>query len=717
MFKKGFLIIFVLACVSWLIYIPIDILSKKNEYNPEQLFSFQDESVLAILNPKEIAIQDIEEYQNSANIKTVSQFNSDNIKELFISKVREHMLIIGTNKWDEKQLNTLLPNAKIKYDKQSLMINDYHGRFKENKLYLYTDKVVESAVETQPKFLYDIKASAAIIRLTKDLETNYTDIYVKNGQQLNYITHSNKSTVGNKVSDYQIFASVTTSNFDTYHFLERDYYSAEDDIFASSPIFSWIQNGMVILTSGNKTAIITDYIEGQDPILILNDYSQTIDTNKFKIPLTRDFPRKGESYTVKRIEDLVVISESTSFCDQIIADYRLGNTIASSSNRKENLYSELPKYVSERYFDSKISFSKSIYKTKTLETRSKGTLKNTTVNASNKAIMLSCGFDVYDFEVLEGIGNVIALGVNGEVARFSNSKLSWMKKLNEKPQSKINIIDLHENGEKHILFNTKDNINCLSLSGEQTTGFPVKLEEESIGSVKFYRWKGNGFFLIATKGREVAQFDVKGRELMVFKTQIDVTEPIQVWASQGQLFGSFSGKAKFQMFAIESKRKYREFDLPNNALSAKFSNELFHFGISNSKLVRYDQKGRVHTMSTYNNGEILSIIEQKGSPIILIKQGDEIKLSNNEGIDFGSIKLPFNDFGHIDVKTSSNGRTIIAVINDLENNVYLYSSNGKLLNSNPLEGQTKVALSFNSEKVIVSSIIDQFIVQYQTLKL
>lgn len=229
--------------------------------------------------------------------------------------------------------------------------------------------------------------------------------------------------------------------------------------------------------------------------------------------------------------------------------------------------------------------------------------------------------------------------------------------------------------------------------------------------MKFYRWKGKSYFIIATNDGKVNLFDGEGRELNVFKSQQAVTKRIDVWASQNKLFAGFSNDQFFEMFSLEKFRSHREFNLPTQMITAKIPNELIQFGIEDDFLIKIDQKGVKYKFSALKNGEVLNAKQNSKNPIVIVRVGNEIQLFNSEGLLFGTVKLPFNEIEYVDILTSSQGKTIVAILDGLENNVYLYSTNGELIKKS-IEGQTKVELQSYMNKTRLTTVIDQFIVQY-----
>ena len=460
-----------------------------------------------------------------------------------------------------------------------------------------------------------------------------------------------------------------------------------------------------------ETVFITDYIGGQDPILILNDLNQTQDSSRFTNRLTSDFPSENNSFTIKYLEDAVVIAENSETCEQVIADYKLGKTIALDEKARAQIFQNLPRSVSERLVKKDESYSKSIYKGRLMETHT-GTPPITYVPSIASSSTMTCGFDIKDFYALPGNGNVIVLGKKGELVRFKNQKSYWKKDLQEKVLGEIQLIDLHGTGENFTLLNTANEIHLWNVDGQYETGFPIQLEAEATNEIKFYRWKGNSYFLIADINNKVVHFDSKGRELNMISSGMEISRQIDVWASQKRLFIGFANNQTFKMYDMKKKRIHREFPINSKAYPIKVPNQLFQFSMSNDHLVKYDQKGIKFEFDSYKSAKILNIQPDKSNPVIILQSLNEIHLINSEGISFSHIKLPFNEIEDVHINTAESGKTFIAIIDGLENNVYLYRTDGQLVVKKSLEGQSKVRLSTLNNQKQITTIVDQFVTQY-----
>ena len=712
MLKKIILGILVAISLIWISIVGYDIFSSGNDFNEQYLFNLQDGQVLIINRSQEVQLSEIDDFNESPFFDLIENLDDSTYDQLFASFLRPHLLVKQKYSWNPSKVDAFfaLSGTPVKHiGSGKFTLGNYVGRYKKTDLYLSPPNYTVNS-EKSADFKFDERASASIISFKESSVAWLTDVYFKSNGKIDFITHDSGLTQGNQVRDAELFASILSSKIDNYHFRERDYYGTLDSVYSKGPMFQWMHFGFVEFDYKGDRALVCDYVDGQDPILILNDLMQTYDATYFTTPLTDHFPSKGKGYYVKYLEDVVVISEKETVCDQLIADYKLGSTLALNGAMRQTIYGRLPKSVSERKIDSENTYSKSVYASYLLETHLIEA-QTDRKQSTQETTALACNFDIQDFAVLSGTGNVVVLGKKGEIVLFRNGKQSWKKTISSNAIGGIQIIDLHDNGENHVLINTEDEILAWNLAGDVITGFPIKLEDEATNQVKFYRWKGNSFFIVASENKAY-QFDAKGRELMVFKTDLKVTERINVWASQGNLFAGLRSSESFSMLSFGNKKVYRTFDIPKNAFPGKIPNQLIHFACQDGNFSKTDQKGTLTKLHTYPNGKMLRVQESKNNPTILLQSTNDVHILNQEGVPFGKIRLPFNEVGDIFYYSSNTGKTRIAVLDGLENNVYLYKLNGEFASQQPMEGSRKLELSETSDGLILTTIVDQFVVQY-----
>ncbi len=710
MLKRIVLIFLVSFSTLWLGYVAFEIQQGQKQLDPTQLFSAEDEELVLLLRPEECLIDLIPALINSPLGPLVDEVNSAGYDHAYFSKSRPHALFVKHQTWDQEAIRELFTDAsKLTLDGYNFTYGNYTGVYYKTKLYLSEGKI--NSKQPLNNLVFDKKASAVVLDL-KNADGKYsrTEYYFKENGYSTYQSSASEQVLGKKINDEALFSKYLSSDLEEYHFWNGEFCSTVDSVFANGPMLLWLDKGFVEITIDGKTALISDYLEGQDPDLVLSDYTQSFDTNRFDAPLTGSFPTKGKSYTFKFLDNLIVFAESENTVDKILSDYRLGNTIAFKSELRAILYNKLPKLVSERKYSSKDVYATSVYKGSIHESHLYTDQKISKTQTSSKTpLSRSIGEDVFDFWSDQKTGTCFIIGQNGKAALFNHDKLTWSKDLKGKPLTHIQVADIFDNGKTYFYFCTDQELHVYDQSGISPTGFPVKLDEASSADPTFYRWKGNANFLVPL-GTKLYHFDAKGRELNVYNLAITTdTKPI-VWASQSKLFAGVSGEGNFVMYEIEKRREYRKFNLDIDHARLKFPNEVFHFVLTNGNLMKIDQKG-IRTYLDKREGTFV-FSEHELLRSLLIKEGNTLTLTNENGIPYGKIDLPINDLNSLDVTQTESGKTVVAFLDGLENNVYLYLSDGSKICSAPLEGQKKVLLEAGNQGLIVSTVVDQFVVSY-----
>jgi len=704
-------LVFILS-LGWIGYVGLDILNNKNDFSTTAFFGVKDGELLIVNRVNEVNINQLNGFNLNPFNALISQNNELENSTIYISRDLPHALVISKHNWSKANISKLLNSFEgtIEIKATEFSKGKIKGRYHQNNLYLTLTEFYHSTATESVNF--DKKASASIIRFTANSKVeSVTDVYFNSGEKINFITHNDAIEQGNQLKDEIVFGRILSSKVNNYHFIERDYSATLDPVIKNGPMSKWMLNGFVSVTLNGKKALISDYILGQDPILILNDLNQTIEASLFSNQLTSNFPTKGKKYYAKYLDDLIVFSEDETTCDALIADFKLGNTIALNPNAQLRVYGNLPKLVSERQITSSERYTKAVYKGKILQT-SYGKGETVLASSNKQPISVNCGFDIKDFTLSEDGNHIVALGKKGEMACFENGKLLWKKQLNSSAKSNVSIIDLHENGESYILFNSNNRIYLFDKLGKEISGFPIELENNATNAVHFYRWQGKSYFLIATDKNQIMHFDSKGRELNSIKTPIQVTRQVDVWASNRTLFAGFSDGQSFYMYDLDHNKNYRDFSTNKNSVALKIPNELIQFTIENNTLIKYDQKGVPTKLGQYPNGRILKNEGNSKNPNLIIQSNNEIHLINSQGLSFGMIRVSFNEIEDVFIDNTNSGNKLVAVIDGIENNVYLYRTTGEKINNFNFEGQTKVIISSKNDIKLITTIVDQFIVQY-----
>lgn len=708
--KKFILFALIGISIAWLAFVAYDILSTSNQFDPRFAFSHEDEELIVILRPDEASIDEIPSLQESVNKELIYKLSTSHYQTAYISKSREHILIEGKEPWNKERIKELfITSTAVKFGSKSFQIDEYQGIWSKSKIYLSAKKFDRN--KAIDGFKFDKKASAAVLTINPKNEVeSRSELYFQENGLLKFITNKNDQLLGRKVDDAQLFSALIPSDISSYHFKERDYWASQDSVFASGPMLLWLDKGFVEIEVDGEVALISDFVEGQDPDLVLNDFTQTFDTSWFKAPLSSSFPRKGKSYTFRIIDNLVVFSSSERLCEHIQVSSKLGQTVAMDEVLKSKLYTVLPKQVSERSFNKENTFASSVYRNELHQSYVRKTF-TTPLDRKKPSRSLSYALneDIQDFWYDAKKDLCFIIGVNGKVALYSAGKQIKVTDVDGKPISKISCIDLFDNGELYFMFCTKNKLYLINQNGQNPSGFPLELESTPTAEPYFYRWKGGSYFLVPI-GKELHQFNGKGGELNVVKSAYEINAPLVVWASQSKLFAGYSNATNFTMYDLERRKIHRTFEIPKESVFLKFPNEVIHFAMEEGKLVKVDQKGSKTRMDDFA-GRFLQA-EHAVNRSLVIQNGTKLTLTNENGLAYGAVDLKSDEIGSLDVSQTNNGLTILALLDGLENSVYLYLSNGKQLGSKPFEGSKKVMLETTESEAIVTTVVGQFVVKY-----
>jgi len=192
----------------------------------------------------------------------------------------------------------------------------------------------------------------------------------------------------------------------------------------------------------------------------------------------------------------------------------------------------------------------------------------------------------------------------------------------------------------------------------------------------------------------------------------EINAPVDVWVSQKKLFYGVQNSSSFKMIDAVNKREFRSFALPGESQSIVKGNEIILFSIDNSKLIYLDQKGIRHELTSTNSGKIKKTAAGRKESYLLSSFSNKLTIFSSLGTQLGSMQLDFNDIEFKDVQTI-NGRTIVSVIDGLENNVYLYELDGEKIFDRSFEGSRKSMLNWNENTMTLTTIVDNFLIQYQ----
>jgi hypothetical protein len=720
MFGKYILYIIGIISVIWIGYVGMDIIDKENQFSPTTLFGEKDGEILIINRLAENSFQKSAFKTTKENKKLIEMLipwlKKDN--QLIVSQKQSHIYIDNKEIWTKGAILKLFKNAKIpvQFDQfKTFKAGKFIGKYTQSILYLHTNTVEKSEINIEWLNI-DTKASANNVKFYHN-SFSITDIYIKGEDKIEYISENSNSTLGKQIEDEQLFSIALPNTIKKYHFFEKNYYSTLDKQFKKSPLFGWMENGFIEFSYDNQIVYISDYIDGQNPILVLNDLIQNQDENdkeeegEFKnIRLTNNFPSDlGKGFYIKLMDDFVVISESKNTCNQVVADYRLGNTLALKKDRLNYFYTDLPQKVSERFVEKEVKYSKTKFKNKLFETHLKAKEIDNNKFSEKSSISMQVGMDIEDFKVLDGKGNIIVLTKNGELLAFSNGKKSWHKEIKGYPFGEIREVEI--NDQKKYIVTTSKEIHLFNKNGNEESGFPIQFQTNATNEATYFNNKGTNCLTVANEKNELIVYNFKGKIIANIKSGLTlIKKPIDIWTSKKIMFIGAKDEYNYAMFNLSKKKEYRRFAIPKNTYSIPQENELLQFAMEGNDLMKIDQKGVKTKIKSFPGGKILKTSFELENPLLVIQAGNEVIYMNAQSEIYTRQLI---DFGQLDNVTISEnyGSIYLTVIDGIGNNIYLYNNNERV-NKKAFDGKMIVRSTFYNSKTLITSIVDEFIVQY-----
>lgn len=721
MFARYFFIILALISCAWIGYVAMDLVNKKEAYQPSTLFGKEDEQLLVVNRLNELEWEDYH-FQTTLKNKTILDelfVNGLEFKSVYISAKRNHFLVESSFNWTMSEVTRILNQANIPFEKssfKSLKANGYTLKFVKNYLYFYDQDYSTTPIENWIK--YDKKSSASILTLSENFAI--TEIYKSENNTIEFYTSNNANIKGHEINDFDLFSMVIPNSLESYHFYEKEYLGCIDPIFKANPMFTWIDKGFVEIDYKGEKVLISDYKTGQEPLNVLYDFKNEQTENDTHdhftgIALTKSFPKnKSNGFHVYAMNGFVVISENQSICENVVADNKLAKTLATDEETSYAVFSSLPKRVSERKVSRNQKYSKTVYKSRILEThlpsnKSAGETDTPKEDEIPSITMDTDGF-VEDFIAFNGGGNVVSLTKDGRLKSFQNGKAIWSKLVSGRMIGKIQqIMD-----GKTFVITCANSIHVMDIQGNYKFGGIINIAAKPASQpAHFYRYKGREFLVYPTRNGEIVTLNSEGKQYSVIGSKMtDISSEVDSWISQNKLFYGVRNASKFNMFDAEKRREHRSFGVPPETQSITTANELVQFGKENGTLVSINQKGIKTELPVSLSGVLVKIYDNLLIDYLYAIQSNRILIIDNKGVQKMNFKVDFTSIDGVSI-TSINSRSYISVIDGLENNVYLYDINGRKLPQSNLEGSKKCVLSTQGNHLILTSIIENYIVQYE----
>ena len=299
----------------------------------------------------------------------------------------------------------------------------------------------------------------------------------------------------------------------------------------------------------------------------------------------------------------------------------------------------------------------------------------------------------------------------------NTGKILWTKQLSEKIMSDVTQIDCYKNDKLQIIFNTRSAIHLYDRNGNEIKGFPIKLKSPATNAISIVDYERNEDYrlFIATENKRIVCYKANGEQVTAFKfdkTENQVFVPIQYFNTPGKdHVCAIDNKGKIYVLNRhgESRVKIKE-QLPQG-----IRNFYIEIGkdYSKSYIVAADTLGAISKISLTGKKENCTLQEFETSPYFDYRDitNDKIKeyilLTRNTLKVFNqdkSLLFQYEFKNKISQApqyfTFPDGTCRIGVSSPESNELFLFESNGTLLEGFPISGHTLFSIGdLNNESI------------------
>ena len=131
------------------------------------------------------------------------------------------------------------------------------------------------------------------------------------------------------------------------------------------------------------------------------------------------------------------------------------------------------------------------------------------------------------------------------------------------------------------------------------------------------------------------------------------------------------------------------------------------------KLIRNDFNGKKSTLGSYPNIQSLQTIKGNTRNSISFLSDKKFHIMDAAGKEIGTVNLPTSNISYYQVLKLEDGSSIVGFIDNIENTIYVYTTQGKKITSTEFEGQEVFCLSETPEGIIITTKGENLIIQYK----
>ena len=713
--------IFSFCCILFFGY---QLIHNQDTISAESIFNKKDGDVLIInnLNETDIKVTSFS-YPNNQS-KLIQKITSSSIysERVLISSLRNRIVIELSTDWNPLLIQRYLKHKKIRYKANAemyLIENGFVASYSNNLLIIGKETITTNYWEKMNWPIWDKMASCNIVHLSSNPYSQ--DIYCKENTTTFFQSNYQSLKASDKINDFELFASVLPKGLSNYHFQTKNYALSSKNLKKQDLLYQWCDKGYVTFEIDGVKVLISDFKLTTDPFELLNEETEEEElvsgsrSEYAGIKISSQFPQKTTgSFFIKYIEDKVVIAENAETVNQVLAYYETGRTLALSEKAKKSIYVNLPSEVCERQITEDKKFTKSITNNKLITVSKLQFLTNTKELETEKENTFTLPISQNIRYILNASSMQICFTDNN-VFGIQNGKKLWDKSYQGTLLGSPVCEDLLNNGDSQLFFTTSNKIYLFDLKGNNYKGFPILLQNKPCSEAVFFDGKKGKNLIYVSTNNSVTKYNGQGKRLKSKKLSItpNAKAPF-VFKNDKQNFAVISGKNGGQLLQLDNLSSYNSFSTLNEktVFCATETTPAFFYP-EKRKLIRNDFNGKKSTLGSYPNIQSLQTIKGNTRNSISFLSDKKFHIMDAAGKEIGTVNLPTSNISFYQVLKLEDGSSIVGFIDNIENTIYVYTTQGKKITSTEFEGQEVFCLSETPEGIIITTKGENLIIQYK----
>ncbi|WP_163710405.1 WD40 repeat domain-containing protein [Mangrovibacterium lignilyticum] len=287
----------------------------------------------------------------------------------------------------------------------------------------------------------------------------------------------------------------------------------------------------------------------------------------------------------------------------------------------------------------------------------------------------------------------------------------WKIKLSGKILGEVYQIDYYRNGKLQYLFNTREKLYLIDRNGNNVAKFPVSFRSPATNGVGMFDYDNNRDYryFVACENKQIYAYDREGRIVdgwKADKTDGTVTDQLQHFRVDGKDFLVCADRYKTYILSRQGNIRVKTSDNFEHS-----GNNIYLVKAGQFALATTDTKGLVHLQ--YFTGESKKVdlgnfgkehyfvaedLNNDGQSDFVIADGKELMAYTDKGKKIMETDFSSPISSRPNIYTFSGNTKKIGVVCGSENRVYLVSTDGKLYDGFPLQGNTDFSIGYLSRE-------------------